>query len=157
MSVLAEKGGKTYVVMAIHAPGDFVSPFPGTLFPCMIWDHDGRFTEAQRGEVARQLLRAGCRYAVCGGRNCDAWHGAVDEEFVQQHLDDPEETLDDVHVMTTSHADESPDAVAFFFVLNTNFGKHCFERYLVLHVGDGQAKEEVDAAVRRYALNEDAG
>ena len=154
MSVLVENEGKTYVAMVVDAPGDFVSPFPGALFPCMIWDHDGRFTEAQRGEVARQLLQSGCRYAVCGGRSCGAWHGTVDEEFVQQHLDDPDETLDDVHVMTTSHAEESPDEVAFFFVLNTNFGDHYFEHYLVLHVGDGQAREEVDAAVRRYALNE---
>lgn len=154
MSLLVGSEGKTCVVMMINAPGDFVSPFPGALFPCMIWDHEGRFTEAQRGEVARRLLQTGCRYAVCGGRNCDAWHGAVDEEFVQQHLDDPEETIDDVHVMTTSHADESPADVASFFVLNTNFGGHCFAHYLVLHVGDGPAREEVDAAVRRYALNE---
>jgi hypothetical protein len=156
VSVLVEKGGKTYITMTIDSPGEFVSPFPGTLFPCMIWDHDGRFTGAQRAEVARQLLQAGCRYAVCGGQSCEAWHDAVDEEFVQQHMNDSNATLDAVHVMTTWHADESPDDVAFFFVLNTNFGDHDFERYLVLHVGDGQAKEEVDAAVRRYAINEDA-
>ncbi|MDP3208910.1 MAG: hypothetical protein Q8M65_07160 [Rhodoglobus sp.] len=156
MRVLVEQGGKTYVAMAVDAAGDFVSPFPGTLFPCMIWDHDGRFTEAQRTEVARQLLQAGCRYAVCGGQNCDAWHASVDVEFVRQRVDDPDEAFDDVHVMTTSHAYESPDDVAFFFVSNTNFGDHDFERYLLLHVGEGQAREEVDAAVRRYALNEDA-
>jgi len=156
MSVLVETGGKVFVTIGVDTAGDFVSPFPATLFPCMIWDHDGRFTEAQRGEVARQLLGIGCRYVVCGGRNCDAWHATVDEEFVQKHLDDPDETLDDVHVMTTSHADESPDDVAFFFVLNTNFGDHDFDHYLVLHVGDSEAREEVDAAVRRYALNEDA-
>lgn len=156
MSVLVEKEGKIYVAMALDGAGDFVSPFPDTLFPCMIWDHDGHLAEAQRAEVARHLLQAGCRYAVCGGQNCDAWHVAVDVEFTRPCGDDPGETLDDVHIMTTSHAGESPDDVAFFFVLNTNFGDHYFERYLVLHVGDGQAKAEVDAAVRRYALNEDA-
>ena len=156
MNVLAENEGKTYAVMAIGAPEDFVSVFPGALFPCMIWDHDGRFNEAQRGEVAKRLLRAGCRYAVCGGNNCEAWHDAVDAEFVRQHGDDPEETRDAVHVMTTCHADETPDDVAFFFVLNTNFDVHDFNRYLVLHVGDGQTKGEVDAAVRRYALNQEA-
>ncbi|MDO9017464.1 MAG: hypothetical protein Q8S73_13960 [Deltaproteobacteria bacterium] len=156
MKVLHEKGGKAYIAIAIDAAGDFVSPFADTLFPCMIWDHDGRFTEDQRAEVARQLLQAGCRYAVCGGQSCDAWHGAFDEEFVQQRMNDPDAALDDVHVMTTSHAGESPDDVAFFFVLNTNFGDHDFDRYLVLHVGDGQAMEAVDAAVRRYALGEDA-
>ncbi len=156
MNVLAEREGKTYVAMVIDAPGDVVSPFAGALFPCMIWDHDGRFTAAQRTEVAKRLLQAGCRYAVCGGQDCEAWHDAVDEEFVRQHADDPAETLDAVLVMTTWHADESPADVAFFFVLNTDFDDHDFERCLVLHVGDGQTKEEVDAAVRRYALNKGA-
>ena len=58
--------------------------------------------------------------------------------------------------MTTWHEDENPDDVAFFFVLNTNFDDHDFDRYLVVHVGDGQTREQVDAAVRRYALNEQA-
>ncbi|MBM3494779.1 MAG: hypothetical protein FJX72_10765 [Armatimonadetes bacterium] len=153
MNVLAENEGKTYAVLAVDAPDDFVSPFPGALFACMLWDHDGRFTETQRSEVAKRLLQAGCRYAVCGGQNCEAWHDAVDEEFVRLHVDDPDQTADAVHVMTTWHANETPDDVAFFFVLNTNFDDHDFDRYLVVHVGDGHARGEVDAAVRRHAVN----
>lgn len=49
--------------------------------------------------------------------------------------------------MTTWHADESPDDVAFFFVLNRNFNEHDFKRFLVLHVGDGHAKAK---SMRRY-------
>jgi hypothetical protein len=156
MNVLAETGSKTYAALAIDAPEEFASLCHGALFPCMIWDHDGRFTEAQRRDVAKRLLQAGCRYAVCGGHNCEAWHDAVDAEFIRQHVDDPDENRDAVHVMTTWHADESPDAVAFFFVLNTNFDDHDFNHYLVLHVGDGHTQAEVDAAVRRYAFNKEA-
>jgi hypothetical protein len=156
MNVLAENKGKIYAAIAIDAPRDFVSPFPGVLFPCMVWDHNGCFSDAQRSELARQLLQVGCRYAVCSGQNCEAWHDAVDVEFVQQHLDDSDETRKAVHVLTTWHAGESPDDVAFFFVLNTNFDDHNFEHYLVLHVGDGPIREQVDAAVRRYALDEEA-
>jgi len=154
MNVLAQNEGKTYAAVAIDAPEDFVSLFHGVPFPCMIWDHDGRFTEAQRSEVAKRLLQAGCRYAVCGGHNCEAWHDTVDEEFVWQHAHDPDETGD--AVMTTWHTDQTPDDVAFFFVLNTKFDDHDFNHYLVLHVGDGRKKGEVDAAVRRYALNKEA-
>jgi len=153
MNVLAERNGKTYGSVAIHTPGEFLSPFPGVLFPCLIWDHDGSLTETQRTEVARQLLQAGCRYAVCGGHNCEAWHDAVDVEFVRQHVDDSEATRDSEHVMTTWHDDESPDEVAFFFVLNTNFDDHDFAHLLIVHVGDGHTKAEVEAAVRRYAVN----
>lgn len=149
MDVLAETEGRVFAALAIDAPDDFVSPFPGTLFPCMIWDHDGRFSEAHRSMLAKQLLQAGCRYAVCGGHNCEAWHDAIDDEF----LEGSDETRDDVHVMTTWHADETPDDVAFFFVLNTNFDQHEFKRYLILHVGDGDTRREVNAAVRRHAAD----
>ena len=56
--------------------------------------------------------------------------------------------------MTTWHTGETADEVAFFFALNTNFDNHEFTRYLVLHVGTGPAREELDAAVRKYALDE---
>ena len=156
MKVLAENRGKVYCAIAIDRPSDVVSPFPGIVFPCMIWDHEGGFGEVQRTEVAKRLLEANCRYVVCGGLNSEEWHNVVDMEFVRQHLNDPVDTLDAVHVMTTGHEGESPDDVAFFFVLNTNFDEHNFERYLVLHVGDGKQKGEVDAAVRRYALGKEA-
>jgi hypothetical protein len=156
MDVLAENEGKIYRAIAVDGPGGFVSPFPGALFPCLIWDHEGRFTDADRSAVAKALLEAGCRYAVCGGESCEAWHDAVDTEFVRQHLADPEDVREAVHVMTTWHDGESPDDVAFFFVLNTDFDDHDFSRYLILHVGTGETTEQVDAAVRRYALNENA-
>jgi hypothetical protein len=152
MDVLAENEGKIYRAIAIDAPEDFASPFPGALFPCLIWDYDGYFTNTQREVVARALLEAGCRYVVCGGERCEAWHDAVDSAFVQQHLDDPEDVRAAVHVMTTWHDGESPDDVAFFFVFNTNFDDHDFRQYLVLHIGARKTKEQVDAAVRAYAL-----
>jgi hypothetical protein len=34
--------------------------------------------------------------------------------------------------------------------------RHDFKRFLVLHVGDGHAKGEVDAAVRRHAVSDEA-
>lgn len=153
MEVLAEREGKIFGAIGIDAPGDFMSPFTGLPFPCLIWDHEGVFSGAQRTAVAKLLLQAGCRYAVCGGRNCEAWHAAVDLEVVRQHVEASEDTREALHVMTTGHEDENPDDVAFFFVLNTNFDFHDFDRYLVVHVGDGDTKAEVDAAVRRYALN----
>ena len=153
MNMLAEIEGKIYGAIATHGPEGFASPFPDTLFPCLIWDHDGHFTDARRSTVARALLKSGCRYAVCGGQSCEVWHDAVDTEFLQQHLDDPEELRETVHVMTTWHVGESPDDVALFFVLNTNYDNHDFKRYLVLHVGIGKTREQVDAAVRGYARN----
>jgi hypothetical protein len=155
MEVIAETPEKTFAAITIDQPS-FSAPFEGVLYPCLIWDHDGGFTHVERRAVAKTLLEAGCRYAVCGGLNCEAWHDAVDIEFVERHLHDAEDVRDAVHVMTTWHEGESPDDVAFFFVLNTNFDYHDFGRYLVLHVGGGPAKAQLDAAVRKYAINDAA-
>jgi hypothetical protein len=156
MEVLAEKDGKIFSTATLHRPDAFMSPFAGVLFPCLIWDHEGHFRELARSATARALLEAGCRYAVCAGKNCEAWHDAVDMEFVKAHLHDPDGILESVHVMTSCHHEETPDDVAFFFVLNTNFDNHEFRHYLVLHVGTGPARDQVNEAVRKYVLGENA-
>jgi hypothetical protein len=157
MDVLAESDGKVYRAITINSSSDFTSPFSETLFPCLIWDHDGHFSDEDRSTVALALINAGCRYAVCGGENCEAWHDAVDREDVKRHIDDSEEIRDAELVMTTWHDGESPDDVAFFFVLNTNFADHEFQRYFALHVGTSAARDLVDAAVRKYAHPQKAG
>jgi hypothetical protein len=156
MDVLAEKDDKIYVRATIDRSDAFTSPFSGALFPCLIWDHDGRFTDTARSAIAKALLEAGCRYAVCGGQNCEGWHDAVDAEFVRAHLDDPNDVHESAHVMTTWHDGESPDDVAFFFVQNTNFEEHDFRRYLVLHVGTGPLLDQLESAVRKYGLTKTA-
>ena len=148
---LAQIGEKHYVATMIDRIGAFVPSFAGTPFPCLIWDHEGRATNAERSAVARALLEAGCRYAVCGGKHCEDWHDAVDAEFETLHLEDPDEVEGEALVMTTWHEGESPDEVAFFFVYNTDFNELAFARYLVLHIGRGPAMERVNAAVREHA------
>lgn len=156
MRILIENDGRIFEAENLNCSADFSSPFDGAAFPCLIWDHDGRFTETQRSELARTLIQVGCRYAVCGGVSCEKWHDVIDMEFVALHLDDSDDLLKAEFVMTTWHDYESPDEVAFFFVLNTNFDDHDFRRYLVLHIGTGPAQEQVDAAVRKFALNKNA-
>lgn len=156
MNVLAENDGKTYEAAVIAGPDCFACPLPCAPFPCLIWDHGSDFTDGQRLAVAKKLLEAGCRYVVCGGADCEAWHDAIDWEFVQQHLNDAEEICHATHVMTTGHEGESPREVAYFFVHLTNFAEHDFMHYLVLHVATGPAAEQVNAAVRDEARNKDA-
>lgn len=153
MDILAESEGKVYGAVTIQRPDEFVSPFTGLPFPCSIWDHEGHFSHSDRFAVADALLESGCRYAVCGGQQCSAWHDAIDEEWIARHIDEPEEVQEAAQVMTTWHRGETPDDVAFFFVLSTIFDGHDFGQYLVLHVGSGPATEQLEAAVRKYALN----
>jgi hypothetical protein len=156
METLAEHDGKTYHAITIERGDDFVSPFNGFAFPCLIWDHDSHFSQDERIAVASRLLAAGCRYVVCGGSDCSVWHDVVDLEWVREHLDEPDEVQAAAHVMTTWHTGQTPDDVAFFFVQLTNFDDHDFKRFLIVHVGSGGAVREVNTAVRKQALGEDA-
>ena|SRR5689334_23075708 len=126
MYLLADHDGKRYRAVAIDRPADFKSPYSDGFFPCLIWDHDGRLSASDRSELAKSLLNAGCRYAVCAGQHCSEWHDVIDLEFVERHQDDPDDVQQAEHVMTSWHAGEEPDAVAFFFVLLTNFDHHDF-------------------------------
>jgi hypothetical protein len=103
------------------------------------------------------LIVSNCRYAVCGGVNCEPWEFAVDDAFVREYIAASDAESAKQHVMTTSHDTESVDDVAFFFVRSTNFDEHDFRKFLVLHIGGSpnQQKAVVDA-VRRKALGEAA-
>src|SRR5262245_16209743 len=100
MELIAENEGRIYGSVIIERPGDFAAPFAGEVFPCLLWDHWGSFTDAEQAAVAAPLIHAGCRYAVCGGKGCEAWHEAIDMEFVARHLDDSEEIRESMHIMT---------------------------------------------------------
>jgi hypothetical protein len=127
-------------------------PFAGGAFPCLLWDHGGALSTEAKAAVARTLLQAGCRYAVCAGAECEVWHDVFDEVHVIDTTDSPANANEEDLVMTTWHHGEAPEDVAFFFVLNTNFGPYDFDRFLVLHVGSGARQQEVDDWVRRHAL-----
>lgn len=117
------------------------SPLPSAAFPCLLWNHDGRCSADQRDAVARALVLGGCRYAVCGGLDCDSWEAAFDEAGAA--ADGPGQ-----HVMTTSHQGETASEVAFFFASCTNFDDYNFKELLVVHVGSGPRTLEVEQAVR---------
>jgi hypothetical protein len=81
------------------------------------------------------------------------WHDIVDEEWLSQHVDDSDDVQAAAHVMTTWHEGESPDDVAFFFVMNTNFDDYDFKDFLIVHSGgSGSDFDRVNAAVRRVVV-----
>ena len=139
MRVLIQHDDKVFHTHQLDGVIPIQPPFSGTLFPCLICDHIGGSTYAEKLCLARSLVSGGCRYAVCAGYECGEWHNVFDEvAFELKHF-----------VMTTSHEDEAPDDVAFFFALNTNF-EHEFLHYLVLHIGNSPDQSVIDDRVRHY-------
>jgi hypothetical protein len=87
---------------------------------------------------------------VCAGSAADELEAAVDLAFLAEFGTD-ERAWGHNFVMTTAHAGASPDDVAHFFVMNTNFDDHDFRDFLVIHVGDSHLVKAVEAAVWRHA------
>ncbi len=121
-------------------------------FACLIWEHGPTLTPtAERAEIAGRVLRAGCRYVVCGGLGCDLWEESFDEEFVEQTYTLEEPEVEARHVMTTSHQDQSVDEVAFFFVKLTAFDDWMPSEFVLLHAGLGPDREALESCIRANA------
>jgi hypothetical protein len=121
------------------------SPYGGAPFACLVWSHARDVPPEERARVASVLLEAGCRYVVCGGYDCEAWHDAFDEEIAVRSLDDPTAPL----VMTTWHEGESAEEVAEFFVNCTTIDGAPAAPLLVVNVGRGDSNAVIDGAVER--------
>jgi hypothetical protein len=152
MDVFLRHGDRTYHEACVDS-GSPTMTAPARCGPylCLLWDHDGRLPAASRDEIARVLLESGCRYAVCAGANASEWEATVDLAFVRA-ISGSDGSEEDAVVMTTSHAAEGVDDVAFFFVSCTNFGEHHLREFVVLHIG-GTPKQRgaVVCAVRAAA------
>lgn len=149
--LLVDAGGRTLFERAIADSAEHLAPFPGGTFPCLIWDHGMGWSHEERVGLASCLLASGCRYAVCAGVDCEAWHDAVDLAFVRA-TEAGVAAWDGGFVMTSWHEGESLEDVAFFLVLNTCFDDHDFRQFLVLHIGDGPLRQPVNAAVMAEAI-----
>lgn len=153
MRLIAQTDNRTVWAIDVESPDSIKCPPVGTPFPCLIWDHDGRLAGPERSAIAGVLIDAGCRYVVCAGQNCEAWHDETDDEDRRRH---PNGIEDESFVMTSWHEGQSPKKVAFFFIHCTmQFDRqdveYPFSKYLVLHVGCGKSVNRLDAAVAKCA------
>jgi hypothetical protein len=152
MKLIAEADRRRFFHIPLTAPRALSEWSAEEPFACLLWDCDGKWASEGRHTLVAALIEAGCRYFVCGGCDAPAWEEAADEAFVNVTLSLSDSEREARHVMTTSHRDESESEVAFFFVFNTNFDAHVFNRYLVLAIGcDEVLIERLCAAVRYHA------
>ncbi|MDQ6709929.1 MAG: hypothetical protein M3Z11_05165 [Candidatus Dormibacteraeota bacterium] len=119
------------------------SPFVDQPFLILILNVDRALERSRIDEISASLVRERCRYAVCAGFECEAWHDATDLEAIGP---DPPRTAKEVQ--TTWLSDE-PLAETVEFFLHLAYFDGSEGNYLVLLVGaDSQAKGELLALVR---------
>jgi hypothetical protein len=102
------------------------------------------------GELARQLVDAGCSYLCVWGPGCELMHNEMDEAREKA----PQLEDDDISVlMTTSHADDSiEDAVAFAAARASPVGMYevgCNATILAVH-NHGNWPRDVEKAARQW-------
>jgi len=136
---IADVAGRQIYGTRLANGESFSDTFLATPFPCLLWTHDAAPLQEFRIQLARELTRSDCRYAVCGGTDCERLHDIIDEAIVEDSLATGSED-DRPLVMTTWHAEDSMTDVAEFFIMCTNFEEHHFSKFLVVHLG-GAADE----------------
>lgn len=123
-------------------PFAFRSPFGGADFVLMLVDGVG-VVDGEQHALGAEIIRQGCRYAVCAGRGCSSWDDTIDQAYLET---DPDfNPPDDRFVMTSWHVEWDAPDIADFFLRLTSFGDFTAERFLVLLLG---ATPEVEREVR---------
>ena len=131
---------------SLDRPFKFHSPFSGDDFVVMLVVNDITITEGERAELSTNIVRQGCRYAVCTGHGCSTWNDVIDMAFLET---DPNfNPPDDRFVMTTWHDDEPLEEVVTYFWLNTAFDDFTPKNFVVLLLG----QDTVSEAKTRRAL-----
>lgn len=111
----------------MNKPYNFVSPFDGEAFVCIIFNNDPIISNDEQNKISDNLIASNCRYAVCAGHDCSSWDDSIDWAYIStdENYDPPDETF----VMPTWHDDETVNDIMFFGLNNSNFDDHEFKRY----------------------------
>ena len=128
-------------------PFSFSSPFRGQEFVLILIMADLSIKNDDRDALSREIVRLGCRYAVCTGHQCSKWENSIDLAYLATipELSPPDERF----VMTTSHENEPLEDVIRFFRYCTAFDNFTPRNYLAVILGaDQELREVVSSALK---------
>lgn len=115
-------------------------------FAALVSVHDAHVSADDQARLSADLVRLGCRYAVCRGHDCSSWDDSIDFAYLETdaNFDPPDETF----VMTTWHVDDALSEVARYLVRLASYEGFVPERFLIVCVGGSTGEfDEVCAAV----------
>jgi hypothetical protein len=120
-------------------PFHFMSPFHGNEFATLLMVNDTSITPVEQNRLSDQLVRQGCRFAVCAGHDCSSWDDSIDHAFLATESNfNPS---DDRRVLTTWHEHEPLGEILEFFRGYTAFGGFTPRHFLILLLGENSAIE----------------
>lgn len=128
-------------------PYEFNSPFAGDEFALLLFSGEDTTSDEQT-ELSEQIVRQGCRYAVCGGIDCVSWDDSIDWVCIMDEID---EGISHPLIMTTWHDKDSIDEVVEYFALDTRIDGHDPKHFMVLLIGGGdELEKELKEAILRW-------
>jgi hypothetical protein len=94
-------------------------------------------------DISRWLVESGCLYALAWGKDCEAWHDALDDAYLEatNYEDVPAEQA----LISTWHEDEDLEEV-FWFAKHRAAHPADLKQTLLLHIADAPRRDELEAA-----------
>jgi len=137
---------KNVSITTIQKPFDLSSIEVKAPFICLLYASQEDVTDDEMMSVANWLVDSGCRYAVCAGLKCSAWHDTIDTADISR--DPNNKNL----IMTTWHENQTSEDVVWYWLNLANFEDIALENYLALLVGTSNVIEE---KIRNAVKNND--
>jgi hypothetical protein len=127
------------VVEHLTRPFSLRLPWPGQEFALLLVVKASDVTLEEQARLSREIVDAGCRYAVCMGVGSGTWDDSIDYAVVEAEIEGrrPQSTT----VMTTWHDTKGLEEVVQFFLRHTAFEDFTSERRLAIQLGG--AKEDL--------------
>jgi hypothetical protein len=113
--------------------------------------NDPTLSGDERDAIAMELVRAGCRYAVCSGPDGTLWDDAVDAASLEVSCPQRKE-----RVMTTWHDDDTLEEIAEFFAGHTSFDDYRPDTFILAGIGPPAQLDEAQGLVERLLNVENA-
>jgi len=136
-------------IIELEKPYSFESPFNKEEFVLFLYINDKSISNETQRKLSRQFISRGCRYAVCGGYNCEEWHDSIDSVCIGNN-----KNSDKNFIMTTWHDDETIDDIVFFFVNNTSYENFIPENFCIVLLGKNlEIKNKILSALEKEKKN----
>jgi hypothetical protein len=119
----------------------FIAPFEDDYAFLLVVASDS-VSDDQRDQIASDVVRSSCQYALTFGPQCEAWHDAIDSACFHDGV------TKDRFLMTTWHSEEPIEDVVDFLWWNTFYEDFEAEHLAVVLIGSDPALE---AAIRKRA------
>ncbi|MFA9218077.1 MAG: hypothetical protein ACEQSK_13365 [Sphingomonadaceae bacterium] len=127
-------------------PDSDLPPLDGLQHFRVVLVAEAEVAEMTMWETSRALVEAGCKYALAWGTDCEKWHDAIEDAYLE--ATNYEDVPDEQRVLTTWHEDEELSEVFWFASHRANHPAHELRDTLILHLAATPRREQLEAEFR---------